>query len=113
MLIIWQWPGCQPYESSINIVEHVAGELRNASKAVLANKVANVVRRFREVQTHLHDRALLVMLTNLLCLQSYVRSHTWDPKWAPDRYDFSKFVLHELRNVSTGSYQPVIVMNLS
>ncbi|KAI0092300.1 hypothetical protein BDY19DRAFT_591667 [Irpex rosettiformis] len=87
-----EWPGCQPYALAISFEEKIGGVTRRISKAVLAHRVSGVIERFRN---------------------EFQRSDSWreNEAWAPNRIELSRFVIHELRNVAVGSYQPVIVIS--
>ncbi|KAI0092299.1 hypothetical protein BDY19DRAFT_991016 [Irpex rosettiformis] len=89
-----EWPGCQPYALAISFEEKIEGvtRTRRITKGVLAHRVSGVIERFR------HE---------------FQRSDSWreNEAWAPNRFELGRFVIHELRNVAIGSYQPVIVIS--
>ena len=87
VLMIWQWHGCQPYEKSINIDEHVAGELRSISKAVLVHKVANIVFRFRQVKIHPSGYSMLLTMLTSSIIFAGIRSF-WLLGWPVVAFPF-------------------------
>ncbi|KAI0705147.1 hypothetical protein BC835DRAFT_557411 [Cytidiella melzeri] len=92
-----EWPGYRPFSTSIATKISVQGGPKIVTKAKLAQTVARAVKRSYE------DRPSL-----------YIKSIP--PKeyeqWSTSNVKFDQLVLYELRHVSPGSFQPVLLVRL-
>ncbi|KAI0092312.1 hypothetical protein BDY19DRAFT_593272 [Irpex rosettiformis] len=89
------WPGCQSYDTTISVREMFQGIRRNITKAKLAHRVAKAINKF-------------------LNPENRTRSESWEEAdrtgWNPDDIPLGRLILFELRHVSSGSYQPVLLL---
>ncbi|KAI0812640.1 hypothetical protein BC629DRAFT_1589375 [Irpex lacteus] len=85
------WPGCQAWSDSIGVHTTHNGQPTFITKSKLACAVAKAIQRF---------------------YKGYHRSDQWEINagWTPKDIRFEDLILYELRHVSKGSYQPVLLI---
>lgn len=103
-----QWPGYDKWVDFINVIE--AGSLgrTHITKGKLAHEVAKKIRDLHRVCS---IRRTAGVLSTHTCIKDFssVRSSERNPSWWISRIPLNQLVLLELRNVSRGSWQPVIL----
>ena len=102
-----QWPGYEPWHYVVHTYDH-AYDSRPITLARLAQEVAKAVRQFKQVSTGLRlhkSKRLTIIIQDMTGIQSR------EPSWSMDLINVEDLFLVELRHVSTGSWQPVLVWN--
>ncbi|KAI0812632.1 hypothetical protein BC629DRAFT_1474484 [Irpex lacteus] len=91
VLLRVNWPGCQAWSDTINVHTTHNGQTTFINKSKLACTVAKAIKRF---------------------YKGYHRSAHWEvyAGWTPEGTRFEDLILYELRHVSKGSYQPVLLI---
>ncbi|KAI0692327.1 hypothetical protein BC835DRAFT_61314 [Cytidiella melzeri] len=90
-----EWPGYRSFSTSIAIQVNLQGESQIVTKAKLAQAVARAVKKFFESPEH----------TRFIPPEDF-------KQWSLSKVKFDKLFLYELRHVSPGSYQPVLLWRL-
>ena len=103
-----QWPGYQPWHYVFHIYDH-AYESKPITLAKLAHEVAKAVRQFKQVSTNPSlSRQLGLTSCNIQDMNGIAST---EQGWSVNNVKLESLFLLELRHVSTGSWQPVLIWN--
>ena len=104
-----QWPGYDAYVNQKHAYTH-SGNRTPVTRKQIARKVAQAIHDFMQVNYH-RDHCLIRSIdTAFLQATAETQSKETSEDWHTSRISFDQLTLVELRNVSVGSWQPVICL---
>ena len=100
-----QWPGYTPWHSVFHVYDH-AYEAKGITLARLAYEVARAVKQFKEV---ISTQFAVESNADNRNMQDVSGTASTEQGWSVNHIDLEDLFLLELRHVSTGSWQPVLI----